>query len=161
VRLNKGYPSQLELMANPSADLMSKFVEVIFEVLLGPKQIQLKPSITSSPNSSSGYSILQLETAFVLWLINGEEEIVRSETDETANTPFLGLKGSGHFGLKTNQNPDASVRFKEWGKLTFSVFLRGEHDRQIKADTASGSRSMIPVGVLKVWRTILVKFNRR
>ena len=79
VRLNKGYPSQLELMANPSADLMSKFVEVIFEVLLGPKQIQLKPSITSSPNSSSGYSILQLETAFVLWLINVEEEIVRSD----------------------------------------------------------------------------------
>ena len=72
---------QLELMANPSADLMSKFVEVIFEVLLGPKQIQLKPSITSR-NSSSGYSILQLDTAFVLWLINGEEEeIVRSETD--------------------------------------------------------------------------------
>ena len=117
---------QLELMANPSADLMSKFVEVIFEVLLGPKQIQLKPSITSR-NSSSGYSILQLDTAFVLWLINGEEEIVRSETDETATTPFLGLKGLGKLGLKTNQIPDASVRFKEWGKLTFSEFLRGEN----------------------------------
>ena len=115
---------QLELMANPSADLMSKFVEVIFEVLLGPKHIQL--SITPSQNPSSGYSIIELDTAFVLWLINGEEEIVRSETVATADTPFLGLKGLSKLGLKTNQNPDASVRFKEWGKSMFSDFLRGD-----------------------------------
>ena len=75
-------------MANPSADLMSKFVEVIFEVLLGPKHIQL--SITPSENPSSGYSIIQLDTAFVLWLINGEEEIVRQKRLRLPTPRFWG-----------------------------------------------------------------------
>ena len=40
-----------------SADLICKFVEVIFEVLLGPKQIQLKAD-TPPPDIGPSYSIL-------------------------------------------------------------------------------------------------------
>jgi len=132
---------QADIMINPSVDLCSRFVELIYEILLGPQPIQLKKKPHASPENLPapatslrvGYSIIHLDGSFALWLING---------DESNDTSFLGLKGFGSLGLKPNYTPDPSIRIKAWGKAIFKDLV----DRKLEIiDSVSLLRDVIEV----------------